>query len=308
MKKAQEEVTMKNSILMKLGILLLILSVQAGALAAAETNRPGLDQDGIAKALGKKGESIGEIYKVSFPRSDLHVSVGKILIKPGFALTSWAGFVKSGDSAITYGDIAVLESELNPVITKLTGKGIEVSALHNHLIYENPRIIYIHFLGYGNELDMAKGLKEALALTGTPLTSDSASAEAKSDTAKKIEEILGYQGTMKNGVLSVGVPRKDIHIRMKGAEIPGSMGMSIPLNFQMDGNKAAINGDFMLLAGEVTPVIKALRENGIEVASLHNHMLDEEPRVFFMHFWAYGDAAALAKGLKAALDQTGVKK
>ncbi len=299
---------MKNSVLMKLGILLVILSFQAGAIAVAETNRPGLDQDGIAKALGKKGETISETYKVSFPRSDLHVSVGRILIKPGFALTSWAGFVKSGDSAITYGDFALLESETNAVISKLMEHGIETIALHNHLLYEAPRIFYVHFMGHGNEVDMAKGLKEALALTGTPLISASASAEAKSDTVKRIEEILGYQGTMKDGVLSVSVPRKDIHIKMKGAEIPGSMGMSIPLNFQMDGDKAAINGDFMLLAGEVTPVIKALRENGIEVASLHNHMLDEEPRAFFVHFWAHGDAFALAKGLKAALDQTGVRK
>lgn len=287
---------------------LVILALQTGTVSAAETVPSGLDQDGIAQAFGNKGETTDQTYKVTFPRSDLHVKVRDIAIKPGFALTSWAGFIKSGDSAITYGDLAVLESEMNPVISKLMEKGIEVAALHNHLIYETPRIFYIHFLGHGNEVDMAKGLKEALSLTGTPQKSVAATAEEKPDTAKKIEEVLGYQGTMKNGVLSVGVPRKDLHIKMKGAEIPGSMGMNIPLNFQIAGSKAAINGDFMLLAEEVTPVIKALRANGIEVASLHNHMLDEEPRVFFMHFWAYGDASTLAKGLKAALDQTGVKK
>jgi hypothetical protein len=295
---------MKNLKLMRLGVFLVILTFQAGALSLAA----GLDQDGIAKAFGKKGETIEGTYKISFHRSDLHVKVRDISIKPGFALTSWAGFIKSGDSAITYGDLAVLETEMNPVISKLMEEGIEVSALHNHLIYETPRIIYIHFVGYGNEVDMAKGLKEALVLTGMPFTSAAASTEAKSDTARKIEEILGYQGTMKNDVLSVGVPRKDLHIKMKGAEIPGSMGMNISLNFQLDGSKAAINGDFMLLAREVTPVIKALRTNGIDIASLHNHMLDEEPRVFFLHFWAYGDAVTLAKGLKAALDQTAVEK
>lgn len=280
----------------------------AGALAGAETHRPGLDQDGIAKAFGKKGETIDGTYKVSFPRADLHVKVGKIPIKPGFALTNWAGFIKSGDSAITYGDLVLLESETNPVISKLMEYGIDTVALHNHLIYETPRIFYVHFMGHGNEVDMAKGLKEALAITATPLKSSPASTATKPDVAKKIEEVLGYQGTMKDGVLNVNVPRKDVHVKRKGTEIPGNMGMNIPLNFQLDGNKTAINGDFMLLAGEVTPVMKALRENGIEVASLHNHMLDEEPRLFFMHFWAYGDASTLAKGLKAALDQTGVKK
>ena len=300
---------MKNAQLMRSGAFLIILAIQAGALALAETSHSGLDQDGIAEAFGKKGAMIGETYKVTLSRSDLRVNVGAILIKPDFALTSWAGFIKSGDSAIAYGDIALLESETNPVISKLMEKGIEVSALHNHLIHETPRIYYVHFLGHGNEVDLAKGLKEALALTGTPVKSSAAgSAEMKSDTAKKIEEVLGHQGSMSGGILHVNVPRDDIQVKMKDVVIPGNMGMNIALNFQIDGKKAAINGDFMLLASEVNPAIKALMENGIEVASLHNHMLDEEPRLFFMHFWAYGDASTLARGLKAALDQTGVKK
>ena len=300
---------MKNSQLMRSGVFLLILAIQTSGLALAETSHSGLDQDGIAKAFGKKGAMIGETYKVTFPRSDLRVKAGAVLIKPDLALTSWAGFMKSGDSAIAYGDLALLESETNPVISKLMEKGIEVSALHNHLIHETPRIYYVHFLGHGNEVDLARGLKEALTLTGTPVKSSPAtSAEMKSDIAKTIEEVLGHQGSMGGGVLHVNVPRDDVRVKMNGVEIPGNMGMNIALNFQIDGKKAAINGDFMLLAGEVNPVIKALRENGIEVASLHNHMLDEEPRLFFMHFWAYGNASTLANGLKAALDQTGVKK
>lgn len=279
-----------------------------GSAVLAQAGQEGLDRDGIAKAFGKKGETVGEMYKISIPRSNLRVKVGKLLIKPGFALTNWAGFIKSGDSAITYGDLVLLEREINPVISKLMEKGIEVAALHNHLIYETPRIFYVHFMGYGNEVDLAKGLKEALALTGTPLKSGAAGSETKTETARQIEKILGYDGSMSGGVLHVNVPRDDLHVKMKGTEIPGNMGMNIPLNFQINGEKAAINGDFLLLAAEVNPVIKALRDNGIEIASLHNHMLDEEPRVFFMHFWAYGDAATLAKGLKAGLDQTGVKK
>lgn len=279
-----------------------------GTATLVQAGQEGLDRDGIARAFGKKGETVGEMYKISIPRSNLRVEVGKLLIKPGFALTNWAGFIKSGDSAITYGDLVLLEREINPVISKLMEKGIEVAALHNHLIYETPRIFYVHFMGYGNEVDLAKGLKEALALTGTPLKSGTAGSETKTETARQIEKILGYDGSMSGGVLHVNVPRDDLHVKMKGTEIPGSMGMNIPLNFQINGEKAAINGDFLLLAAEVNPVIKALRDNGIEIASLHNHMLDEEPRVFFMHFWAYGDAATLAKGLKAGLDQTGVKK
>ncbi len=279
-----------------------------GAVTLARAGQQGLDQDGIAHAMGKKGAAAGDIYKVSFPRSDLQVKVGKVIIKPEFALTNWAGFIKSGDSAITYGDLVLLESEINPVISKLMEKGIEVAAVHNHLIYETPRIIYVHFMGYGNEVDLAKGLKEALALTGTPLKSEAASPEVKSEMARQIENVLGYEGNMVSGVLHVNVPRNDVRVKIMGKEIPGSMGMNTPLNFQMDGQKAAINGDFLLSADEVNPVIKALRDNGIEIASLHNHMLDEEPRVFFMHFWAYGDSVSSAKGLKAALDKTNIKK
>lgn len=300
------EVVMKSKISVQ-GLLFGLILI-FGSAVLAQAGQEGLDRDGIAKAFGKKGETVGEMYKISIPRSNLRVKVGKLLIKPGFALTNWAGFIKSGDSAITYGDLVLLEREINPVISKLMEKGIEVAALHNHLIYETPRIFYVHFMGYGNEVDLAKGLKEALALTGTPLKSGAAGSETKTETARQIEKILGYDGSMSGGVLHVNVPRDDLHVKMKGTEIPGNMGMNIPLNFQINGEKAAINGDFLLLAAEVNPVIKALRDNGIEIASLHNHMLDEEPRVFFMHFWAYGDAATLAKGLKAGLDQTGVKK
>ncbi len=268
----------------------------------------GLDQDGIAHALGKQGTAAGEIYKISFPRTDLQVKAGAVLIKPEFALTSWVAFKKTGESAITYGDLVLLEKELNPVISQLEKAGIVVSAIHNHLIYETPRIIYLHFVGYGKEVVLSEGLKAALAVTSTPLKSTGAVPETKTEVAKKIENILGYDGSMAGGILHVNITRNDIRVEMMGTEIPGSMGMNTSLNFQIDGERAAINGDFLLLSGEVNPVIKALRDNGIEIASLHNHLLDDEPRMFFMHFWAYADSVSLAKGLKAALDKTGMKK
>lgn len=289
-------------------VFMLGMALIVSVIAYAGTDGPGLDQNGIARALGKKGDVLGDTYKVSYPRSDLRVRVGKMAIKPALALVSWAAFKKSGDSAVSYGDLVLLENEINPVVSKLEEKGIEISALHNHLLYESPRIMYIHFIGYGNEVEMAKGLREALALTKTPLKTKPASNESKPAVAKKIEEIFGYEGSMSGGVFHVTVPRNDLQVKMMGASIPGNMGMNTLLNFQIEGKKAAISGDFMLLSDEVNPVIKALRSNGIEAASLHNHMLNEDPRLFFLHFWGYGDAVTLAKGLKVALDTTNIKK
>lgn len=267
-----------------------------------------LDVAGIAQAMGKEGDRSGEMYKVSFPRSDLTVKIGDLAIKPALALTSWTAFLKTGQTAITYGDIVLVADEVNPVISKLEERGLGLAALHNHLLHENPPVMYIHFIGYGDEVAMAAGFREALALTKTPLVAAAPSGpEAKPELAKQIERIIGYDGAMGGGVFHIVVPRNEVHVAAMDAHIPGSMGMNTPLNFQLDGSNAAINGDFMLLPGEVNPVIKALRANGIEVASLHNHMLDDEPRLFFMHFWANDDALKLARGLRAALDQTNAK-
>ena len=284
--------------------LVLGLTLVAGP-AFAQSNVQPLNTDGIAKAMGKEGDLTGEMYRVSFPRSDLTVKVGNVVIKPALALMSWAAFVKSGTTAITYGDLVLLDDEINPVISKLEERGIELSALHNHLLHEDPRIMYIHFVGRGNEVEMAKGIWEALALTKSPLVSTPASQEVKPELAKEIERIIGYEGSMGGGVFHITVPRNDVHVHAMDAAIPGSMGMNTPLNFQFDGKNAAINGDFMLLPAELNLVVKVLRANGIEVASVHNHMLDDEPRLIFMHFWAHGDAVDLAKGLKAALVRIG---
>ena len=253
----------------------------------AESNMQPLNADGIAKAMGKQGDLAGQMYKVSFPRSDLTVNIGNVRVRPALALINWAAFIKSGNTAITYGDLVLLEDEINPVISKLEERGIELSALHNHLLHETPRIMYIHFVGRGDEVEMAKAIREALAITATPLVSAPSGPEAKPELAVEIERIIGYQGNMGGDVFHITVPRNDVHVAALGAMIPGSMGMNTPLNFQLDGKNAAINGDFMLLPAEVNPVINLLRANGIEVASVHNHMLDDEPRMIFMHFWAY---------------------
>ena len=273
--------------------------------AFAQGNAQQLNTDGIARAIGKPGDLTGAMYKVSFPRSDLAVKVGNFAVKPALALMAWAAFVKSGDTVFTYGDLVVLEDEINPVISKLEEKGLELSALHNHLLHETPRIMYIHFVGRGNEVELAKGVREAIALTKSPLTSTASGPEIKPQIATEIEKIIGYQGSMGGDVFHITVPRDDIHVASMGTMVPGSMGMNTPFNFQFDGKKAAINGDFMLRPAELNPVIKVLQANGIEVASIHNHLLDNEPQLMFMHFWAHGDAIDLTKGLRAALDRIG---
>jgi hypothetical protein len=285
------------------GLVLGLLLVAAPAFAQGNVQK--LKTDEIAKALGKEGDLTGDMYKVSFPRSDLTVNVGNVAIKPALALMAWAAFVKSGNDAFTYGDLVVLEDEVNPVIGKLEERGLELSALHNHLLHETPRVMFIHFVGRGEEVELAKALREALALTKSPLGATRSAPETKPEIATEIERIIGYQGTMGGDVFHITVPRNDLHVASMGTMIPGSMGMNTPFNFQLDGKNAAINGDFMLRPSELNPVIKALRANGIEVASIHNHLLDNEPQLVFMHFWAYGDAIGLAKGLRAALDRTG---
>ena len=285
------------------GVLLGLTLLASPAFAQRDVQR--LNTEGIATAIGKQGELTGEMYKVSFPRSDVTVKAGGVVIKPALALMGWAAFIKSGNSAVTYGDLVVLEDEVNPVIRKLEERGLELSALHNHLLHETPRIMYIHFVGRGDEVELAKGVREALALTKSPLGATASAPETKPEIATEIERIIGYQGSMGGDVFHITVPRNDIHVAAVGTMVPGSMGMNTPFNFQLDGKNAAINGDFMLRPSELNPVIKVLQANGIEVASIHNHLLDNEPQLVFMHFWAYGEAVELAKGLRAALDRTG---
>jgi hypothetical protein len=297
-----KEAEMKSTKLVS-GLLLGLTLLASPAYAQRDVQR--LNTEAIATAIGKQGELTGEMYKVSFPRSDVTVKVGGVVIKPALALMGWAAFIKSGSSAVTYGDLVVLEDEVNPVIRKLEERGLELSALHNHLLHETPRIMYIHFVGRGDEVELAKGVREALALTKSPLGATASAPETKPVIATEIERIIGYQGSMGGDVFHITVPRNDIHVAAMGTMVPGSMGMNTPFNFQLDGKNAAINGDFMLRPSELNPVIKALQTNGIEVASIHNHLLDNEPQLVFMHFWAYGDAVGLAKGLRAALDRTG---
>ena len=265
--------------------------------------------DDVAAALGKAGTiQPGEVYKVAFPRSDLDVSVGDVRIKPALALGSWAAFIQTAGAAMAMGDLVLTESEVNDVISALQAGGIEQTAIHNHLLGESPHVLYVHFSGHGEAVALARTLHGALALTRTPIQAAGGTPQPIDLPTGDLDRILGAGGKPNGGVYQFGIPRAE-RIVDQGMEIPPSAGMATAINFQPTGNgRAAITGDFVLIAGEVNPVIGELRRGGIAVTALHSHMLTEEPRLFFMHFWANDDAIKLAGALRAALDRMNVKR
>jgi Domain of Unknown Function (DUF1259) len=275
----------------------------------------------VADALGKSGtEMPGGVYRVGLPRTDLHVALDGVELKPAFALGSWLAFQSNGDTTTVMGDLVLTEDEINPVMKRLAEGGIEITALHNHLLRAQPATFYMHVLGRGDPAKLAAALHNGLALSGTPLGNATASTSSQPpaggtaqpqaldlDTAM-IDRTLGAKGKVVSGVYQVGIPRAE-PVHDNGMEVPVAMGSAEAINFQpTGGGKAAITGDFVLTAAEVNPVLRALRENGIEVTALHNHMLDDQPRLFFMHFWANDDARKLAQGLRAALDKINVAR
>jgi hypothetical protein len=262
--------------------------------------------------MGRTGQvQPGEVIRFAMPRKDLHVTLNGVDIKPGLALGSWMAFKQAGSQAMVMGDLVLTEDEVAPVMMKLQQSGIQQSALHNHLIGESPHVVYMHIASHGNAVEMAKAIHDAVAMTKTPAPDTSTAVAPPADLGidqKQIEQTLGHSGKVNGGILQISVPRAE-KITDSGMEVPPSMGVATALNFQpTGGGKAAITGDFVLLGTEVNAVIKALGENGIQVTALHSHMLTEEPRLFFMHFWAQDDAVKLARGLRAALDKTNSQK
>ncbi len=244
-------------------------------------------------------------HKFSMPRKDLHVTAGGVDVKPGLALGSWAAFKKMGPATVVMGDLVLTEDEVAPVMEALMAGGLEITALHNHLLHETPRIMYMHISGKGDGVALGKTLHDALQKTGTPPPAPaSGSAPELGIDSKQIDQILGRSGKNNAGIYQFSVPRAEA-VREGSMQVPNSMGMATAINFQSTGDgKAAITGDFVLLGTEVNPVIKALKDGGIAITALHSHMLNEQPRLFFMHFWANDDAVKLARGLRAALDHT----
>jgi hypothetical protein len=290
----------------------------ANVVAMAQGATPPASDQGMSPwkvvedAMGRTGQmQAGDVIKFSMPRKDLHVVLDGIEIKPGLALGSWAAFKREGGKAMVMGDLVLTEDEVGPVMMKLQEGGIHESAVHNHLIGESPHVMYMHIASHGDALQMAKAIHDALALTKTPGPDASPVPQAVSELGldqKQVEQILGHPGKVNGGILQIGIPRAET-ITDSGMAVPPSMGVATALNFQPTGNgKAAITGDFVLLGSEVNAVLKTLRGNGIAVTALHSHMLMEDPRLFFMHFWANDDAVKLAKGLRAALDKTNSAK
>ena len=266
----------------------------------------------VEAALGRAGQlQPGDVYKFSMPRKDMKVVKAGVTVAPGLALGSWLAFKTMGGQTMVMGDLVLTEEEIEPVMLKLQQEGIEQTAIHNHLLGESPRVIYMHIEGHGDAAALAKSLAAALALTKTPASASGASAAASQpldlDTAQ-IDKTLGYTGKPSGGILQFSIPRAE-KIMEEEMEIPPAMGTATAINFQPTGQgKAAISGDFVLLASELNPVIHALRTNGIDVTAMHNHMLNDQPHLYFIHFWANDDAVKLAHGLRAAIDVTNSQK
>jgi hypothetical protein len=289
------------------------ISIVTALLAVgAPAHAQGVDWQKVDDALGRKPAVSGDVHRYGFPRSDLSVTLDGVAIKPALALGGWVAFKPMGGEAMVMGDLVLLESEINPVMLKMIEGGLDITAVHNHLLRASPATFYMHVGGHGDPAKMAAVIHDALAVSKTPLSMSAAAAPPPAidlDTAQ-LDQIMEAKGQANGGVYQFNIPRRD-PVNMDGMAMtpPTPLGAAIAINFQpTGGGKAAITGDFVLTNGEVNPVIRALRTNGIDVTAVHSHMLDEQPRLFFLHFWAVDDATKLAKGLRAALDKTASTK
>jgi hypothetical protein len=293
---------MLKSICTKISILTALLTISVAARAQE------VDWQKVDDALGRKPAVSGDVHRYGFPRSDLSVTLDGVTIKPTLALGGWVAFKPMGHDAMVMGDLVLLESEINPVMLKMIEGGLEITAVHNHLLRANPATFYMHVGGHGDPAKMAAVIRDALAVSKTPLSlpAPPASPPRIDLNTAELDQIIGAKGQANGGVYQFNVPRRD-PVSMGGMAItpPAPMGAAISINFQpTGGGNAAITGDLVLTSDEVNPVIRALRSSGIDVTAVHSHMLDEQPRLFFLHFWAVDDAIKLAKGLQAALDKT----
>ncbi|MGY4312252.1 DUF1259 domain-containing protein [Bradyrhizobium sp. JR3.5] len=278
----------------------------------ASARAQSVDWSKVDEILGRKPAVSDDVHRYGFARSDLSVTLDGVAIKPAFALGGWVAFKPAHGGVMAMGDLVLLETEVNPVMAKMIAGGLEITAIHNHLLRGNPATFYMHVAGHGDPAKIAATIRDALAESKTPLTVAVPSSPPPAvdlDTAQ-LDQIIGTKGQANGGVYQFNVKRTDPIKEDEMLLTPvGPMGVAIAINFQpTGGGKAAITGDFVLTSDEVNPVLKALRTNGIEVTALHSHMLDEQPRLFFMHFWANDDAIKLAKGLRAALDKTASAK
>jgi Domain of Unknown Function (DUF1259) len=268
------------------------------------------DWGAVEKALGRSGKQLpGGVFRFGMPRSDLDVKLKGIKLEAPFALGSWIAFQADAKSTMLMGDLVLTESEMQPVIAKLSEGGIQISAIHNHVVGETPHVMYVHVGAHGDAVELARSVHEALALTGTPAGGAGTAAEPKLNFDRAaIEQAMGKTGTLAGDVLQFSFARPE-SIEEGGMRVSPAMGTAIAINFEAAGNgDVATTGDFVLRAEEVNPVIKALKSRGVEVTALHNHMLDETPRLFFLHFGGVGTPAKIAAAMRSGVDATAATK
>jgi hypothetical protein len=289
----------------------LTLPVLGAALLLSHAARAeAIDWKKVDAALGKTATVSGEVHRYGLPRSDLRVTLDGITIKPALALGGWVAFAPMQGQAMLMGDLVLLDTEITPVMTKLLDSGLEITAIHNHVLRASPATFYMHVAGHGDPEKMAAAIRTALSSASKtpfdpPATTATAAPAVDLDTAK-LDEAMGTKGTANGGVYQYGIPRRD-PTKEGGMPVNTPLGGANAINFQpTGGGKAAITGDFLVTGNEVNPLIRALRAGDIEVTAIHSHMLAEEPRMFFVHFWANDDALKLARNVRAALDKTAV--
>jgi len=288
-----------------------LLAICAAAAGATAAHAQDIDWQKVDAAIGRGAAVAGDVHRYGFPRSDLQVTVDGVAIRPTLALGGWAAFKPAHGGAMVMGDLVLLDTEIAPVMSKLIENGVEVTAVHNHVLRGNPATYYLHIGGHGDAVKLATAIRTALAESKTPLAAPTPGIPPVLDlNTDQIDQIIGAKGTNNGGVYAFGIPRRDA-ISEGGVQMTpaGALGLATGFGFQpTGGGKAAITGDFVLAGNEVNEVIRVLRSNGIEVTALHSHMLDEQPRLYFMHFWANDDAVKLAHALRAALDKTASAK
>lgn len=294
-----------------LSFLLIVLLVSSSLLAQITAPNK-LDISQMEQILNQKAKIQKREAKFTVPQNDLDVSVDGFKIIPPMGLGSWAAFSPTPKGAMLMGDIVIKENEIGPVEWVVLENGLSITAIHNHFMRDEPKVMYMHIGGTGPEEQLAQGVKAVFDKVqelreGDPAQADAASVQNTLDTAQ-IAEILGHKGEMNRGVYKVVIGRPDVQLMDHGMPVSTFMGFNTWAAWQGTPENAAVAGDFTMLESEVEPVIRALVENGIEVVALHNHMIHEEPRIFYLHYWGTGNAKELAKGLKAALDQTGNSK